>query len=449
MHKNTDYLILKKKLFQLFKLDYSNLCDRDEFVFSVFKEEKVDERISEVSTFNTDIAKLIKINNYNKIRYKEEDFCRYFEEYYNSEIGRNSIKYSSKEIEILVHRNGHRDLPNIENFEIKGNKDEKLGLTYNFSELTQRFIVLSFIHLLYKNSSENEPLIVVSIDHSKIEDNVKDNENCIDIFDLVPRISRIFLRDKLGLLSIKSKSNRSFYEFEKIEASILWECIINEMNIFDYESIRCMFQKGKLKKNEEFDNSRNMNITIPAPSYQIELTPILYYQKANFSTDYVTQYLSYYQVIEFYFKNIRARRLKEIIRIGNVDELTIFVKELSNSKRSSMIYLIDLCIKDPKSLIDSKKICFEYYTKKENLPSFCRATSNLLNQDNLEFAKSISNRVNSVRGSIIHSDDIFLSDSEGFRYNNFNHIEELSREIPLLKILAEFVIEENKQRLEL
>ena len=104
-------------------------------------------------------------------------------------------------------------------------------------------------------------------------------------------------------------------------------------------------------------------------------------------------------------------------------------------------YVLDLeNLKNTINAIDATAI--EYY-KKEKVPF--ASEGGIINFSDSQDAvyATIRNRVYSVRNAIVHS-----KEGEKLRYEPFKHDKELSKEIPLIRAIAEEIIVNSAKRLD-
>ena len=194
----------------------------------------------------------------------------------------------------------------------------------------------------------------------------------------------------------------------------------------------------------------------PYRSYTHALTK--YYQQATISDIPFTQYLAYYHVAEFFFQSISEHavfsEIEELITHPSFsprseDSIKSFyekIKKRMRDQRDDGVWNerngLLLCLKEHvvdlnrlKSSIHSQDAsAIEYY--KSALVEFA-SESKCINFDESEelIYSNIRDRVYSIRNAIVHS-----KEGEKMRYEPFIHDVHLSKEIPLIRGIAEEII---------
>lgn len=181
-----------------------------------------------------------------------------------------------------------------------------------------------------------------------------------------------------------------------------------------------------------------------------------YYNQGVAADTAFSQYLAFYHVLEFFFQTvieedtlnyIKDTLTKPSFSTSSKRELTSFVKgikkKLSNQKEKSSQgeqFALELCLEKHLNisdltarlnLIDCE--CVDYY--KGNKVSFAQDSIEVDFENEKTVISHLSQRIYSVRNAIVHS-----KDCDKLRYQPFNNDDELSKEIPLIKSIAEIVI---------
>ncbi len=255
---------------------------------------------------------------------------------------------------------------------------------------------------------------------------------------------------------ITTHIDHSQHEFSKMMQSYLFNIAYNKDIVFTVTNF-----KGDIRRRR---SARREGQLFPYKSYNNEL--ITYYYQ-GVSTDIpFTQYLAFYHVAEFFFQTIAEQDAfqeienyithpsfspyrKEDIRVfyNRIKKKMKEQKEdgLWDEKTGLLLclkkYVLDLeNLKNTINAIDATAI--EYY-KKEKVPF--ASEGGIINFSDSQDAvyATIRNRVYSVRNAIVHS-----KEGEKLRYEPFKHDKELSKEIPLIRAIAEEIIVNSAKRLD-
>lgn len=227
-------------------------------------------------------------------------------------------------------------------------------------------------------------------------------------------------------------------------------------------SINELFEKNI---NNNFSNARSFEVHAPKLIYKQAL--VEQYHMAASSDDPLIQFIGYYHILEYFFEEVYKKELirlvrEEIIRpefsVNNDSELAKIIDKIGN-KSSSYSFAnereaLKLTLKDFVMLdkvIDKLTYCTsEYidYYKNNQVPFSGGAKVDLISYANEVFEK-LSNRIYETRTSIIHSksNELKSENKKRFIYSPFKDSEALSKEIPLIKALAEEVIINSAERL--
>ena len=250
----------------------------------------------------------------------------------------------------------------------------------------------------------------------------------------------------------------SLGEFKRILQSYLFNIAYNH-NIF--------FQVDDFTREPRIFR-RRMNRTgqlFPYKSYNSQLV-IYYYQGISTDIPFV-QYLSFYHVAEFFFQTIAEQNaFDEIENLITRPSFSPYKKEdirnFYNKLKKTMKEQRDdgiwnekqgllLCLNKYISSIDDLKrsindidaSAIDYY--QNNDVSFADGAKSISFNDAPESTFTvIRNRVYSVRNAIVHS-----KDGESSRYEPFKHDKELSKEIPLIRAIAEEIIINSAKSIEI
>jgi hypothetical protein len=191
------------------------------------------------------------------------------------------------------------------------------------------------------------------------------------------------------------------------------------------------------------------NLPIPKTSYNSEV--IKFYQKGMTITDAAYKFLSFYQVLEYYFVIVSDENLysKLARRISDpkfsIDEKSLdkIIQDTIEHKRETdeteMLKLVLIKYVDPKDIIEFINEYEEYlqeaiYTKKREIFGI----ESEIKLEESHIIGNISKRIKAIRNCLVHSSDRY---DRKERYLPTARSEVmLKKEIPLLKILVEKVI---------
>src|SRR5690606_5901950 len=189
--------------------------------------------------------------------------------------------------------------------------------------------------------------------------------------------------------------------------------------------------------------------------YQQDL--ILYYQKGISSESADLQFLSFYHILEHFFEKIynddlvrtiydkltapsfSYKRSKDLVSLVNViqDKLKYKNEEFQINEPEALRLVLDKFIEDFDELKNNIKIYDEvllnYY--KSNEVSFSKGNRVNFDEERSVILKNLRERIYKTRNSIVHS-----KDTDKSKYLPFKHDKELSREIILMRIIAEKIV---------
>lgn len=221
-----------------------------------------------------------------------------------------------------------------------------------------------------------------------------------------------------------------------------------------YNYNECILRIANISKRRRRMGVNNGGQLDPLRIYNSQLMD--YYNQGVAADTAFSQYLAFYHVLEFFFQTvieedtlnyIKDTLTKPSFSTSSKRELTSFVKgikkKLSNQKEKSSQgeqFALELCLEKHLNisdltarlnLIDCE--CVDYY--KGNKVSFAQDSIEVDFENEKTVISHLSQRIYSVRNAIVHS-----KDCDKLRYQPFNNDDELSKEIPLIKSIAEIVI---------
>ena len=264
---------------------------------------------------------------------------------------------------------------------------------------------------------------------------IKNEKSIQDIF------YKIF---KLKTLKITSEKVYDQEKFKNLATSFLFEIMVkNDVGI----SIQNNLYKA-LYLHDEWEDNKIKNFG-KAPLSFYNKNVINYYKRALAANNAYIKYISYYQVLEYYFDEIFKENiyndLRSILMNGGfsaekdkeLDKLVKLIKKKIKengygNEQESLLFLLKKYIKLEELKDKLNEITPNWYSN--NKVEFSGAPKISWN-DEKGWLNSIVNRIYKTRNSLVHS----KSGSEE-RYKPYKDDEELKLEIPLIKALAELVI---------
>lgn len=220
------------------------------------------------------------------------------------------------------------------------------------------------------------------------------------------------------------------------------------IKVYSLEDVFSLAYNGKVNPNTDFE--------VPKKYYNSSL--IDYYNLALSSTDPFVRFISYYHVIEYFYDEVFKEHQIESVK-------KVITSPTFSYKDEEKIYsIVKTIIKDSKLIKEhgggNEQQSLNYVLKKHinDLEEF---KSRLLDEDidyyqnhNVAFSKgdkinwssnedkiinSIGNRIYKTRNSLIHS----KSSKKDETYHPYEDRKHLDKEIPLIKSIAETIIEYN------
>lgn len=183
------------------------------------------------------------------------------------------------------------------------------------------------------------------------------------------------------------------------------------------------------------------------------------YCLAMTNEDPMMQFIAYYHVLEYFFKTIRAEKARK--SLDEVEGLKESSEENDKLKREIIKKLscdFENFIRVPETdsllltlenyiSIDELKARLEFISAssidyyKSNKVSFSNGSKvDLLNGTDELIFKNLRDRIYKTRNSIVHNKANEDNEDENFIYNPFENEEELRKEIPLMRAIAEQII---------
>ena len=364
---------------------------------------------------------------------------------------------ASEQKELYILNENYYEIPisfKNESFSIIPRYDRIIGKEYKDNENNLKYVINTpsnqfWLKLIELKIKPKGTMLFRRI--SFFEKDFKDDIDKKDIFDLL----KIIYRDciTLGIYSIDTYRKA---DFQGLADAFIFNINYNtDLGIRQAYNIENLYER---RRNNRFRNESIEKVSTPKRIYKKEL--IEQYNMASISDEPFIKYLCYYHILEHFYEAVYKEDLIQTVK----EELTL--PSFSLKKENSIIKLIDV-IKDKvkydresfdgdelealelviKKYVDVKIIkkeieninptLVDYYDKEK--VNFSKGVSvNFNDMDNL--CKNIAKRIYFTRNALVHYKSNDFSKKEKGIYRPFNDREELLKEIPLIRILAETVI---------
>ncbi len=276
----------------------------------------------------------------------------------------------------------------------------------------------------------------------------------VNLFDLILRAMRVSLSLKLS-----STIPMPFERFQKYVNSFLFNLSYNTSIVFKHvhDISEISFERGRASPRRFL---RAEEMETPQLFYTNELTE--QYNLAQSSNDPFIKFISYYHIMEYFFDDVyngaliasvkevllhpgfSAKKPKEINKI--IDIVRRKTKIAKEEFQGTELEALELTIKTFVTMEQLRINLNEYepslitYYKTHEV-SFSNGDSIDLNDfANEKLSKKIAARIYKTRNSLVHSKSNSARIKERGIYRPFTDDKELSREIPLMKLIAEEII---------
>lgn len=247
-------------------------------------------------------------------------------------------------------------------------------------------------------------------------------------------------------VKISSKENLNKESFNKLSNSFLFSLSYNlNLPIMEFRYLKDQYKPAK--------RERSRDINAPRRIYNENL--LYYYQQALSTQNPVLQYLSFYQIIEYFYYDVSnedlVKEVKDTItnpdfsykKLESIEKVIIKVKDWKFREKQATRLVLEKFLKLDElknNLISYDK---DYYKLIKSKGVKFAAAQKITESDKGIDVSSLSNRIYKVRNSLIHSKEgslIFTEKERGVYIPFTEHEEELRREIPLMMFVAEQVI---------
>lgn len=261
--------------------------------------------------------------------------------------------------------------------------------------------------------------------------------------------------DELNLLSLIKSFFKSYVSI-KIKTKDLIENINEVINSYLFnlaykKDVYVVLNSSLKDYSNRYKDFRRENNELDVPRRVYNETLTKYYIYASSTMVVSTKYLTYYNVLEYFFVDVYeediCKRLQSIITspdfvYKNIQHYKKILKEIPKTyKKNNSIDELDALkltlkkfvnIDEIKQFVNSK----EYKFDEENILS--KSKKDILNLDETEeqIISTIANRIYFIRNAIVHS----KNDGVNVSYIPLKHDDFLDKEVVLIKFIAERVI---------
>lgn len=421
-----------EELWEFFKKTILNQCQRLLIGY----------QIKENKTNNPEIytLELLFLNQEKKIiTLRYDDFCLIYDKLKGMNSSLNSILYSDKHIEVpILSRNyflpNHKTIPRSKKFN---------NIIFELDYASPEFGLFILNNSLKIYSEENLTSPPDFLFCNLFLDNYKGKPETIITEDLLYGFCLLFT------LKITLENSCDFIYKKHLVNNFLFDMVHNSNISFGYfKDIYEILQIDKELTDIDLNNHFNCAGT---NNYKSNLLD--YYLLAKSSNDPFARYLSYYHVLEYFFdeifnKNLRKQFQDKITSPSfsntDTDELNKVInfikKETKNCRENGQGNELESLKLVLKEFIDRDKLQkrlsseqIEYFQK--NQISFSHAPTFSF-KDKEGFYNNLAKRIYQTRNALVHSKE----GTNVYNYNPYQDSEELSKEIPLIKLIAELVI---------
>ncbi len=256
-------------------------------------------------------------------------------------------------------------------------------------------------------------------------------------------------------LKIYSESEKTVKEFEELADSLIFNISYN----LSVAIVKIKFLDEYIPMERTHRIKRNSIEKIEPPRRKYIPSLVHHYQMGIATDNPMLQFISFYQILEYFFEKIYEEELFNKMRnkitdpgfsYKNDSDLNALIKIVKSKiqTRGEVItynenyalcltlkkYITDLDeLKEKLKKYDDKTL-LDYY-QNNPVPFSKGNTINWNNQDTNVTLQNVTDRIYKTRNSIIHS-----KESDKPRYVSFKDEKSLSKEIPLVKSIAEEVI---------
>lgn len=320
--------------------------------------------------------------------------------------------------------------------------DDHNKINYEIGAISDEYIIF----LLDKVIDENNIRYVrrhISMNFFKMR--IKEIDEFMDVL-------RLYLR-RITTIRIMSDNNLNINKFKERTDALLFNIALNTgksiipVKYFDdvFDNTRLFNRRSSLQQMES-----------PQRKY---ISDLVYYYQLGISThDPSQKFISFYHVIEYFFNKVYSDSLVESVRnditspkfsVKRDADINRLIKDIKkkikiDSETNNIKSEYEALRLTLKKYIDIDKLKYEIVKNDETYIDYYINTVVPFSQGNKvnfqesdvdKIFNSIANRIYKTRNAVIHS-----KLNEKSRYIPFRHEAELSKEIPLIKSIAEEII---------
>ncbi|CAI3923007.1 unnamed protein product [Commensalibacter papalotli (ex Botero et al. 2024)] len=255
--------------------------------------------------------------------------------------------------------------------------------------------------------------------------------------------------DEIFTLKITTKKSKTLQEFQKLANAFLFQIMLKcNVPCEYYSNLTSLL--GIYNNNKSKKQNLNTLSTTPQRIYRDHI--IDYYSLALSSNEPFAQYLSYYHVLEYFFDEVFNQHLRKQFQdkitspyFDNKDDkeldkvINFIKKETRNCKESGqgneleslkLVLIKFIEIDDLQEKLTPEQI--KYYQQHKITFSSAQTISF---KDEKIFYAHLAQRIYQTCNALVHSKEGNVG-----RYKPYQDNEELQKEIPLIKLVAEQVI---------
>lgn len=379
-----------------------------------------------------------------EIKLKKKRFKNATQRYLSMDSKEGYKLYDSNQYEVSLSQSSSRYFPGIRDAITKTNMVN--GLEYTLHYCTDEYLLffikkLNELHLL-ENTIRSS--LSFRFRHMLRNGRIDSDDDLLDILKVLFGFKT---------LRVESGASRSLSQFENDASSFLFTLGYNiDISFYPYNVTEDYVREARISRVKR---SSVDEIEAPKRKYQRDL--ILFYQKGISAESADLQYLSFYHVIEHFFESIYNEDLLQSVRYkltepsfsykrdGDLKKLVSVIQEKLRYKNEEFqINELDALklvlnkfipefdvVRQEINEYDSQLV--SYY--KRHKVSFSNGNAVNLSEERTAILTNLAKRVYLTRNSIVHS-----KDSDQNKYLPFMHDKELSKEIILMRIIAEKII---------
>ena len=376
---------------------------------------------------------------------------KFLKEYLNNNNNELSIIYKNYyEVPISIKNEHFPIMPRYDRVIGKEYSDDENELKYKIDTPSNEFL-FKMVELKIR------PNAIMMLRRLPIFEKMREGKGKIEkktILDLLRMVYRDCITLKINSIHVQDK-----IMFEHLADAFIFSINYN-MDIgirqtYDLENIH------ERRINTRFRNVELEKISAPKRIYKKEL--VEQYNMASITEDPFIQYLCYYHILEHFYEHVYKEQLITIVK----EQLTM--PNFSIKKDKEIIKLIDRIkekIKVDKQNFDgdeleSLELVIKKYIDIDSLQSKIEENNDQLvdyyDKQKINFSKgipvnfndkenlykNIAKRIYSTRNALVHYKSNDFTQKEKGMYRPFDDRPELTKEVPLIRILAEEVIIKN------